>query len=259
MRLPMFQIDAFTRNRFSGNPAAVVLLETPLPDATLQAIAMENNLSETAFVLPKAGHFNLRWFTPMVEVDLCGHATLATAFVLFQEGKVPGDSVRFETFSGTLTVRREGNQLCMDFPSRPPEPVACADELIRALGRRPLEVHRARDLLVLFETEDDVAELRPDFEQVRALDEFGIIATAPGRSVDFVSRFFAPGQGIPEDPVTGSAHSTLAPFWEKRLGRSPLHAQQISARGGELLVEVSGDRVFIRGHAVEYLRGQIQV
>lgn len=259
MRLPIFQIDAFTRKRFSGNPAAVVLLEAPLPDATLQAIAAENNLSETAFVLPKADHLSLRWFTPALEVDLCGHATLATAFVLFQEGRVQGDSVQFETLSGTLTVRREGTLLSMNFPSRPPESVSCTEEIVRALGRRPLEVHRARDLLVLFETEEDVAALSPDFEQVRALDEFAVIATAPGRTVDFVSRFFAPKAGIPEDPVTGSAHSTLAPFWEKRLGRSPLHAHQISARGGELFVEVSGDRVFIRGHAVEYLRGQIQV
>jgi PhzF family phenazine biosynthesis protein len=257
MKLPIFQIDAFTGKVFGGNPAAVVLLDEPLPDETLQAIAAENNLSETAFVLRRGAVIELRWFTPQVEVDLCGHATLATAHVLFSEGHARGEEVRFETQSGALTVRRSGNLLCMDFPARPPEPAAFGPELGAALGAEPREVLAARDLLVLLDTEADVAALRPDFVRVAALEVFAIIVTAPGREVDFVSRFFAPQVGIPEDPVTGSAHCTLIPFWAERLGKDEMRARQISRRGGEIFCQNRGARVTISGRAVEFLRGEI--
>jgi PhzF family phenazine biosynthesis protein len=257
MTLPIFQIDAFTSEVFGGNPAAVVLLDEPLPTETLQAIAAENNLSETAFVLRRGDVIDLRWFTPQVEVDLCGHATLATAHVLFSEGHVAGEEVRFETQSGVLTVRRAGDLLSMDFPARPPEPTAYGPELSTALGAEPLEVLAARDLLVLFRSETDVATLRPHFDRIAALDAFAVIATAPGREVDFVSRFFAPKAGIAEDPVTGSAHCTLIPFWAGRLGKDDMRARQISRRGGEVFCQNRGARVTISGRAVEFLRGRI--
>jgi PhzF family phenazine biosynthesis protein len=259
MTLQIFQVDAFTGRVFGGNPAAVVLLDRPLPDATLQAIAAENNLSETAFPLRAGDEWRLRWFTPRVEIDLCGHATLATAHVLFGEGIVSQDEIRFETASGPLVVRRDGARLSMDFPARPPAPAPCSDALVAALGARPLEVHSTRDTLAVFETEDDVAALRPDFARMEALETFAVIATAPGRGADFVSRFFAPRAGIAEDPVTGSSHCTLIPYWSKRLGKPKLLAHQISARRGELFCEDRGDRVTIAGRAVEYLRGQITV
>ena len=268
MRLPLFQVDAFTSQVFGGNPAAVVLLENPLPERTMQAIAMENNLSETAFALPLAGlsdlsHeggidlFGLRWFTPKVEVDLCGHATLATGFVLFNEGYVAGKEVHFDTQSGRLTVRREGDLLSMDFPSRPPEPVTVSRDFTESLGADPAEVLKARDHLAVFSTEEEVAALKPDFAKMKTLDAYAIIATAPGKECDFVSRFFGPKAGLPEDPVTGSAHCSLIPYWAAKLGKTRLHARQISQRGGELICELRGDRVAIAGRAVLYLRGDI--
>jgi PhzF family phenazine biosynthesis protein len=259
MKLPLYQVDAFTSRVFGGNPAAVVLLEQPLPEDVMQAIAAENNLSETAFVLPGKDGFGLRWFTPTMEVDLCGHATLATAFVLFREGRVRGDRARFETLSGPLLVERDAELLRMDFPARPPQPAAGSEELVEALGARPREVHAARDLLVLFDTQEQIAALRPRFDRMLALDAFAVIATAPGKDADFVSRFFAPKAGINEDPVTGAAHCTLIPFWSARLSRKTLRGLQISARGGELFCEDRGDRVTISGRAVEYLRGEIEV
>lgn len=258
MRLPIFQIDAFTRSRFGGNPAAVVLLDETLPDEVLQSIAAENNLSETAFVQRGDGEFRLRWFTPLVEVDLCGHATLASAYVLFEIGWA-ADEVHFETASGCLTVRKTDGLLGMDFPALPPEPVLLPEGLSSALGRRPAEVLLARDLMAVFESEEEVAALRPDFEQLTRLDGLAVLATAPGKEVDFVSRFFAPKVGIPEDPVTGSAHCSLTPFWAKRLGKKILTARQISSRGGDLLCEERNDRVIISGSAVEYLRGEIVI
>jgi PhzF family phenazine biosynthesis protein len=259
MKLPIYQVDAFTSSLFGGNPAAVVLLPSELPDETLQAIAAENNLSETAFVLPEEQLYRLRWFTPLVEVDLCGHATLATAFVLFETGAVQDDSVRFETKSGTLVVGRTGDLLSMDFPSWPLEPMECSDGLVAALGAHPAEVHGSGYLLAVFETEQHVADVAPDFERMGKLDADGVIVSAPGREADFVSRFFAPKFGIPEDPVTGSAHCTLIPYWSRRLNKRKLHALQISGRGGELFCEDRGDRVTISGRAVKYLRGQITV
>jgi len=259
MELAMYQVDAFTGRLFGGNPAAVVLLDEELPETTMQAIAAENNLSETAFVLPEEGAYRLRWFTPRVEVGLCGHATLGAAFVLFEIGAAEGDTVRFETKSGTLTVTREGEFLSMNFPSLPPEPVVKTDELVRVLGATPTEVHAARDLMAVFETRDEIVALKPDFVNLALMDPFAVIVTAPGVEVDFVSRFFAPKVGIDEDPVTGSAHCTLIPYWAKRLGKKKLHALQVSKRGGELFGEQLDDRVTIKGRAVEYLRGRIRV
>jgi PhzF family phenazine biosynthesis protein len=259
MELPIYQVDAFTSRLFGGNPAAVVLLPSELPDETLQAIAAENNLSETAFVLPEGQLYRLRWFTPLVEVELCGHATLATAFVLFETGAAGGDSIRFETKSGTLVVTRAGELLRMDFPAWPLEQAECSDDLVAVLGARPCEVHGSNYLLTVFETEEHVASVAPDFERMAKLDADGVIVSAPGREADFVSRFFAPKFGIPEDPVTGSAHCTLVPYWSRRLNKRELHALQISGRGGELFCEDRGERVTISGRAVQYLRGQITV
>jgi PhzF family phenazine biosynthesis protein len=260
VKLRIFQIDAFTNRLFGGNPAAVVLLERELTDGMMQRVAAENNLSETAFLLPGDGSWDLRWFTPTTEVDLCGHATLASAHVLFNEGLAGGELVRFNSASGALAVRRAGSLLTLDFPARPPEPVQVSlAEYGRALGIEPLAVFAARDHLALYGSEEDVAELEPDMELLAGLETFAVMATAPGTDVDFVSRFFAPKAGIPEDPVTGSAHCTLTPFWAERLGRTDLKARQISTRGGELRCTMQGDRVLIAGRAVEYLRGEITI
>ncbi|MGH9640237.1 MAG: PhzF family phenazine biosynthesis protein, partial [Bryobacteraceae bacterium] len=212
MELPIFQVDAFvTGSVFSGNPAAICPLEEWPPDRTMQAIAAENNLSETAFFVREGGGFRLRWFTPACEVDLCGRATLASAYVLFSELGEPGEVVRFETHSGTLSVRREGDRLAMDFPSRPPEKIDPIAALVPALGGRPVEVLAARDYLVRYRTAEEVRVLTPDMEMLRKIDRFAVIVTAPGTDCDFVSRFCALAKGVPEDPVTGSAHCTLIP------------------------------------------------
>jgi PhzF family phenazine biosynthesis protein len=258
MELPFYQVDAFTERPFAGNPAGVVLLDRPLPEETQQAIAAENNLSETAFVVTSDERLPLRWFTPLAEIDLCGHATLATAFALFELEGWTQPELTFHSASGPLTVRRSERGLTMDFPARPAEPAPVPDGLIAALGEAPLEVRGARDLLLLYESEAQVARLAPNMEGLKAIDAFAFIATAAGGDVDFVSRFFAPGVGIPEDPVTGSAHCTLTPFWAERLGKRTLRARQISARGGELTCEMRGDRVLISGKAALYLKGTIR-
>jgi PhzF family phenazine biosynthesis protein len=257
MKLPLYQIDAFTSRLFGGNPAAVVLLDHWLPDDVLAAIAAENNLAETAFVIPRPDLVPLRWFTPKVEVDLCGHATLAAAHVLLRYAFPLADRIIFSSRSGNLTVTRDGDRLSMDFPSRPGKPVAVTDDLAAALGIRPREAFMARDLMAIFDHESEVADLEPDFPRIAALDAFAVIASAPGGNVDFVSRFFAPRAGIPEDPVTGSAHCTLVPYWAARLGKIDLVAKQISSRGGDLFCGLRGDRVLIAGRVVEYLRGEI--
>jgi predicted PhzF superfamily epimerase YddE/YHI9 len=259
VELPIFHVDAFSSAVFSGNPAAICPLEDWLPDETLQAIAAENNLSETAYFVRNNGHFHLRWFTPACEVDLCGHATLASAYVLFRELNEPGDTLRFETRSGELVVRRDGNLLAMDFPSRPPAAVQADPHLTAAMGGAPLEILAARDYLVRYASESEVRRLAPDLEALRRIDRFAIIATAPGDECDFVSRFFAPKQGIPEDPATGSAHCTLIPYWAKELGKTSFRARQVSPRGGELLGKLDGDRVEIAGHAALFLRGRISL
>lgn len=257
MKLPIFQIDAFADAPFQGNPAAVCPLEHWLPDSTMQAIAQENNLSETAFYVPKGEDYDLRWFTPAREVDLCGHATLAAAHVLFGLKQIP--SVIFHSRSGPLRVMREGELLTLDFPAQPGTCCEIPDALAAGLSARPKECFRAMDYLAVFETDQDVQALAPDFRQLRALDLRGVIVTAPGTHVDFVSRFFAPNYGVDEDPVTGSAHCMLAPYWAERLGKTTLTARQLSRRGGSLRCRVEGDRVFISGRTVAYLEGTIDV
>ena len=261
MRIPLYQIDAFADGPFTGNPAAVCPLETWLPDDVMQAIAAENNLSETAFFVPEGEGYRLRWFTPATEVDLCGHATLASAFVVFHRLQPERIRVTFETQqAGRLTVTRDGDLLALDFPSRPPEPCAMSEPLAAALGRRPTTLLAARDYLAVYESTDDVAALAPDFAALATLDRFAVIATAPGRGgIDFVSRFFAPARGVAEDPVTGSAHCTLIPYWAKRLGKDRLEARQLSRRGGALSCAIGGDRVTIAGRALPFLDGTITI
>lgn len=259
MKIPLYWIDAFTNKVFHGNPAAVCPLEEWLEDTKLQAIAAENNVSETAFFVGSHGRFALRWFTPKAEVDLCGHATLAAAYVImeFMDRRLAG--VEFSTQSGVLSVSREGNFLAMDFPARPAAPCEVPGELLKGLGLEPQEVLRSRDYLVVYESEDQIKSIVPHMDLLLKIDGLGVIVTAPGGEADFVSRFFAPKVGVPEDPVTGSAHCTLVPYWAKRLSKRRLKAHQMSARGGELLCEDLGDRVKIAGQAVLYLEGAIHL
>ncbi|MBP9902638.1 MAG: PhzF family phenazine biosynthesis protein [Verrucomicrobiota bacterium] len=259
MRLACYHVDAFANATFRGNPAAVCLLQAWLPDTTLQNIAAENNLSETAFVVARGSDFDLRWFTPTAEMDLCGHATLAAAFVLFTERGFSSHTVHFHSRSGRLTVARAGDVLTLDFPARPATACAAPEALIRGLGAKPCTVLKTRDYLAVFASAAEVQALQPDFGILRSLACLGIIATAPGADCDFVSRFFAPAAGINEDPVTGSAHCTLIPYWSRRLGKPALLARQISARGGELMCRDAGERVFIGGRATIYLRGEIEI
>lgn len=262
MKLQLFQVDAFTSHVFGGNPAGVIALDEWLPDKTLQGIAMENNLAETAYFVrdeSKSADFHLRWFTPNVEMDLCGHATLASAHVLKTELGFGGDRIQFRSRSGLLSVNVEGDRLVLDFPSRPGEASPVTDEVVCALGARPGELVSARDLMAVFESAEQVVALAPDMAKIAALDAFAVIVTAPGKDCDFVSRFFAPKAAVPEDPVTGSAHCTLIPYWAKRLGKKNLFARQVSARGGELYCRDAGDRVHIGGQCVTYLNGTITV
>lgn len=259
MELLIFQVDAFTGSVFSGNPAAVCPLDDWLPERTMQAIAAENNLSETAFFVREGAGFRLRWFTPACEVDLCGHATLASAHVLFSELHEPGEVIRFETRSGPLSVRRDGSRLAMDLPARPPERIDAAPALVAALGNRPEEIFAARDYLVRYRTAEEVRALAPDMAALKKIDRFAVIVTARGIDCDFVSRFFAPAKGVPEDPVTGSAHCSLVPYWAAELGKNQLHARQLSPRGGELFCKLNGNRVEVAGYTALYLRGKITV
>lgn len=255
MQILYFEVHSFTDEVFHGNPAGVCPLEEWLDDDLMQKIAAENMVSETAFFVPKEDAYELRWFTPKIEVDLCGHATLAAAFVLFEHLGYEGESIRFDTKSGRLHVGRLGSSLIMDFPSRPGEECDAPDHLVAGL-RRPLkEVYKARDYLVVLPDEEDVRAIDPDFSELAQVDALGIIVTAPGNDVDFVSRFFAPRAGVAEDPVTGSAHSTLAPYWAERLEKTDLSAWQVSERGGELACRIVEDRVHIAGHAVLYVKG----
>lgn len=262
MRIPLYQVDAFVTERpFSGNPAAVCPLDAWLPDEVMQAVAAENNLSETAFFVADEEDYRLRWFTPTVEVDLCGHATLASAFVVFGWLAPWRRSVTFRTGkAGALTVSRDGRHLVLDFPARPPRACAAPEALAAALGKRPGEVMAARDYLAVYDSADEIAALAPDFAAIAALDRFAVIATAPGSGgVDFVSRFFAPARGVDEDPVTGSAHCTLIPYWAKRLGKNRLEARQLSRRGGALSCDLRADRVSIAGRARLYSEGAITI
>ncbi|MBC6988880.1 MULTISPECIES: PhzF family phenazine biosynthesis protein [Hymenobacter] len=263
MLLPLYQVDAFTDRVFSGNPAAVCPLTEWLSAETMQAIAAENNLAETAFFVPKSqGEYDLRWFTPAAEIDLCGHATLASAHVLFRHLNFKGEEITFHTKSGPLRVRHAADgRFTMDFPSRPPRHLDVPPTGLRdALRATPLEVLASRDLVALFSTEAEVHALAPDIAKIAQLEYIGVIATAPGSNgIDFVSRFFAPRVGVPEDPVTGSAHASLIPYWAKKLGKNTLRARQISSRGGDLWCELQDDRVLIGGYAVTYLKGEIEL
>lgn len=260
MALIQYQIDAFTDRPFAGNPAAVVPLQAWLDDALMQAIASENNLSETAFFVPQGEAYGLRWFTPTSEVNLCGHATLATAHALFNELQVDRDILHFHSRSGRLTVTRHDNALQMEFPVWPVRPLKNEQSVGAALGATPAEVYETDTcLLAVFANETSIAALTPDMPAVAALHPFGLIVTAPGDRHDFVSRFFAPRVGIPEDPVTGAAHCALTPLWAKRLNKSTLKARQISTRGGELECELRDDRVLLRGHAVTVIESRLRL
>jgi PhzF family phenazine biosynthesis protein len=259
MRIRLVQVDAFTDKTFGGNPAAVCPLDRWLSDDLLQAIAAENNLSETAYFVPKGDDYELRWFTPVAEIDLAGHPTLATAWVMINTLGIARDKFVFHTKIGdTLVVTREGDRLAMDFPARPPSPKDIGD-VAAALGAKPVEVLAARDGFAVFAREDEVRALEPNMAKVAALYGLGLIATAPGKDCDFVSRFFAPKHNIPEDPVTGSAHTTLIPYWAKKLGKSEMFARQVSARGGEIWCKHRGDRVTIAGTCAPYLDGWIEL
>lgn len=261
MELLLYQVDAFTSRVFGGNPAAIVPLQQWLDDELMQAIAAENNLAETAFFVPEPpgseADFHLRWFTPTVEVDLCGHATLATAWLLFTELGFDEDMLRFASRSGVLVAHRSDDAVSIDLPARASEPVGCPNDLAAGLGAQPHAVRSGANLIAIFESEAQVRELRPDFPTLARLHPQAVIATAPGNDVDVVSRFFGPSFGINEDPVTGSAHADLAPYWCERLGRDAFSARQVSARVGELAVELAGERVLLTGQVVLYLSGTI--
>lgn len=259
MEISLYQIDAFTGRVFGGNSAAVCPLKAWLPDGTMQAIAAENNLSETAFFVPEGEDYDLRWFTPATEVDLCGYATLATGALVLSKLAPSRSSVRFHTASGILEVVKDREWFAMDFPTWEGKPVKSA-AVAEALGVAPVELlSNQRDYLAIFEREADIRALAPNFDKLGKLDRAGMIVSAPGDEVDFVSRFFAPAMGVREDPVTGSAHCALTPYWSKRLDKVTLNARQISARGGELVCEQRGERVIIRGRAAFYLEGTIKV
>jgi PhzF family phenazine biosynthesis protein len=257
MKIPLYQIDAFSSQIFSGNPAAVCPLEQWLEDSIMQAIAQENNLSETAFFVPEGDSYRIRWFTPVAEVDLCGHATLATAFVIFNYFDTLSDHVSFYSKSGELAVVKEEELLSMDFPSQPPVVCRAPRALLDGIGKKPLEVLCSEDYVALFLSENDIIELNPDMALLKKLDLRGIIVTAQGKNVDFVSRFFAPKFGVDEDPVTGSAHCALTPYWANKLNKKNLHAYQMSQRGGELFCKDCGNRVIISGRAVKFMEGSI--
>ncbi len=258
MRIPIYQIDAFASQIFRGNPAAVCPLESWLDDEVMQNIANENNLSETAFYIMRGNDYHLRWFTPTQEVDLCGHATLAAGFVLYNERGYKGEQVVFQTKSGPLGVSRERDMLALDLPAWPAKKVKAPVGLGLSLGLPPKQVFAARDYLCVYEKEQQVRDLRPDFTALARLDKM-VIVTAKARDVDFVSRFFAPSHGVIEDPATGSAHCTLVPYWAEQLGKTKLHGQQVSRRGGELFCELHKNRVKIAGHAVKYMEGSVEV
>ncbi|MDX9772441.1 MAG: PhzF family phenazine biosynthesis protein [Bacteroidales bacterium] len=256
---PAYQIDAFTIGPFTGNPAAVCVLNEWLTDDIMQKIAMENNLSETAFIVPSGGEWLIRWFTPVTEVDLCGHATLASSYVILNILNPEKDKVSFSTLKlGSLTVRKKGDILELDLPADTLQECILPDLVRESMGKAPLEWFMGRsDYLLLYGTENDILDLNPDFRRLGRADGRGVIATAPGSDTDFVSRFFAPQAGIDEDPVTGSAHTTLTPFWSARLGKKSMRARQLSTRGGYLECTLSGDRTLIAGHALLYLKGEI--
>jgi PhzF family phenazine biosynthesis protein len=261
MKIPFFQVDAFSSKAFGGNPAAVCILNSWLDNEVLQKIAAENNLSETAFLVPtSSGNYDLKWFTPSIEIDLCGHATLASAFILFEYYDHDKSVLKFQTASGELSVEKSGDLLSMNFPVRPPVEVKPPKILTEALGVEASYVLESRDLLVVFEEENVIQNMKPNFEKIKRIkSHFAVIVSAPGKNSDFVSRFFAPNAGINEDPVTGSAHCTLIPYWANRLKKNKLHAYQLSSRKGELFCEYSEDHVRISGHSTLFAKGEIYI
>lgn len=259
MKLRMWQVDAFTSQPLAGNPAAVVPLESWLPDDHMRRIAAENNLSETAFFVPEPDGWRIRWFTPAIEVELCGHATLASAHVLLNHLRPELDGVTFASRSGPLVVSRQGERLALDLPAYASRRIDTPPLLVEALGAEPLETWLGVKMMALFASEAQVRALRPDFAKVNRIEAFGVIATAPGDTSDCASRYFVPQAGVNEDPVTGAAHCQLVPWWAQRLGKRELFARQVSARGGELWCEARGERVTLAGHAVDYLEGVITV
>jgi PhzF family phenazine biosynthesis protein len=259
MEITLYQIDAFASKLFEGNPAAVCPLGAWLSDEIMQSIAAENNLSETAFLVSKGNGYHIRWFTPTSEVDLCGHATLASAYVLFNILGYKKDKIEFDSKSGILAVTKANEWLVMDFPSQPPVSCDIPKEIIKAFDRAPIECLKSEDFVVVFEREIDIESANTDFEQLKKLDLRGVIITAKSTRYDFVARFFAPKYGIPEDPVTGSAYTQLAPYWASRMGSKRFSVKQVSSRGGELTCEVVDDRVLISGKAIKYLEGKIKI
>lgn len=259
MKLDIYQIDAFAEKQFEGNPAAVVPLDEWLPDSVMQEIAEENNLAETAFFVPSESGYHIRWYTPNKEVKLCGHATLASAYVLFNILGCKEKVLSFQSLSGVLLVSKAGDLLTLDFPVQPPEACSTPAPLAAGLGKVPLECLKHDDYAAVFENEEDVLNITPNHEALKQLDLRGVIVTAPSLEFDFIARFFAPKFGIPEDPVTGSAYTQLIPYWSSRLGKSQLRAKQVSSRGGKLLCELKGDRVLISGSAVTYMVGSIEI
>ena len=260
MKIRLYQIDAFTDRVFGGNPAAVCPLDHWIPDKLMQQIAMENNLAETAFFVKDRDHFDIRWFTPEIEVDLCGHATLATAYVIFNFEHFSDPVIRFGSRSGILRVLKDADFLTLDFPADKPVKRPGPESLLAGMGLKPLEVYRGKtDYMFVYSNAGQIEKLRPDMSKISEVDARGIIVTAPGDDVDFVSRFFAPQSGISEDPVTGSAHTTLAPYWAERLGRTELIARQLSKRRGWLRCRIAGDRVEISGQARAYMTGEIDI
>ncbi|MFB6320713.1 PhzF family phenazine biosynthesis protein [Saccharicrinis sp. FJH54] len=260
-KLKVYQVDAFTKTVFGGNPASVCVLDKWLPDPKLQQVAAEHNQPETAFIVRKDRVFEIRWFTPTCEVDLCGHATLASAYVLYNELNYSGEKIHFETINrGDLYVKKQNGMFELDFPADSPEETFMPYGLIDAFGYEPLNVLKGKDdYLVVFESEKQIINLKPDMDAVASVDARGVICTAPGTDVDFVSRFFGPQSGIDEDPVTGSAHTTLTPYWVDKLGKTKLTARQLSARKGYLEVELADTRVKISGSAVLYMKGEIML
>jgi len=259
MKRIIYQVDAFTLEVFQGNPAAVCILDQWPEEVQMQQVANENNLSETAFAVPVGECYEIRWFTPEMEVELCGHATLATAHVLFNHLEHPGDHICFDSLhSGRLTVKRSGDLLTLDFPADKLEEMVVPELIVTALLTPPLKAFRGKtDFMFVFASESEIASMEPDFGLLAQVGGRGVIVTAPGNDVDFVSRFFAPQTGINEDPVTGSAHTSLTPYWAKVLGKKRLMARQLSTRGGELVCEDKGERVEISGYAVTYMKGEI--
>lgn len=260
MKLEIYQIDAFAKEVFRGNPAAVCPLESWIDADLMQRIALENNLAETAFFVKNGDVYEIRWFTPLAEIDLCGHATVGSAYVIFECLKREEKLVKFHSHkSGELSVEKKDDLYVLDFPSRPPAKCDAPQGLIEAIGKEPKEILKSRDYFLVYENEQEILDIAPNFAELVKIPTHAVIVTAKGDSADFVSRFFAPEVGIFEDPVTGSAHCNLIPFWAERLGKTELYARQLSSRGGELFCELKGDRVKIGGNAVLYLKGEIYV